>query len=123
MGGLQGTGTVRSAVKPSNQVSQSTGTVRAPGPNMDGSQSTGTIRSAIRLPQGDLARERNSDVLYSSNPTNKVADRESQWTSALESTFDGSTSKISVKKEAESAEDDKALQSPLEDVGFHPLIL
>ncbi|THU74204.1 hypothetical protein C4D60_Mb04t30900 [Musa balbisiana] len=115
MGGLQGTGTVRSAVKPSNQVSQSTGTVRAPGPNMDGSQSTGTIRSAVRLPQGDLARERNSDVLYSSNPTNKVADRESQWTSALESTFDGSTSKISVKKEAESGEDDKALQSPLED--------
>ncbi|CAL9155915.1 unnamed protein product [Musa hybrid cultivar] len=115
MGGLQGTGTVRSAVKPSNQVSQSTGTVRAPGPNMDGSQSTGTIRSAVRLPQGDLARERNSDVLYSSNPTNKVADRESQWTSALESTFDGSTSKISVKKEAESGEDDKALQSPLEE--------
>ncbi|URD95609.1 hypothetical protein MUK42_35358 [Musa troglodytarum] len=49
MGGLQGTGTVRSAVKPSNQASQSTGTVRAPGPNMDGSQSTGTIRSADYL--------------------------------------------------------------------------
>ncbi|RWW18197.1 hypothetical protein GW17_00017827 [Ensete ventricosum] len=115
MGGLQGTGTVHSAVKPSNQVSQSTGTVRAPGLNMDGSQSTGTIRSAVRLPQGDLARERNSDILHSSNPTNKVADRENQWTSALENTFDGSTLKISVKKEAESGEADKAMQSPLED--------
>lgn len=123
MDGSQGTGTIRSAVKPSAHVIQSTGTVRSPVPSTDGSQSTGTVRSALRFPQVDLAREKKSDVLYGSNTSNKVLERENLRTSTSDNVYDEAAPKFSFQKEAENMHDDQSIENPSEDVGFHPSIL
>ncbi|WOK99730.1 germinal center kinase 1 [Canna indica] len=111
MDGLQGTGIIHSA---ESQVSQGTGTVRVPRPNMDASQYTGTILSSVRSPQVDLTRERKSDGMYSTNITDKVVNQENQ-SSGSGDAFNESSSKFSFQKEVDSVEDDKALAGSLHD--------
>ncbi|XP_008810547.2 serine/threonine-protein kinase 3/4 isoform X2 [Phoenix dactylifera] len=83
--------------------------------SMDGSQGTGTVRSVVKPPQVAMAREKRSDVSYHPNVTRKTADRENPWMPALGNTFDEANSGTILRKEAESEQDSKRLESSLED--------
>ena len=88
---------------------------------MDGSQGTGTVRSVVKPPQVAMAREKRSDVSYSPNVIRKTAERENPWMPASGNAFDESNSGTILRKEAESEQESKRLESSLEDVHFLPM--
>ncbi|EHA8587835.1 serine/threonine-protein kinase 3/4 [Cocos nucifera] len=116
----EGTGTIR-VVRDARD--EGTGTMRVmkdardenAHSSMDGSQGTGTVRSVVKPPQVAMARDKRSDVSYSSNVIRKTADRENPWMPASGNAFDGSNSGTILRKEAESEQESKRLESSLED--------